>query len=96
MYAVFIEVDTGDADMDAALENLQQNVIPRVREAGARAGYWLDSAGGGSRRVSMMVFDSEDAARAQADSIKVGETPPGAPEGLTIRTVEVSEVVASF
>lgn len=95
MFAVFIEVDTGDADMEAALENLQQNVIPRVREAGARAGYWLDSAGG-SRRVSMMVFDSEDEARAQAATIPVGETPPGAPEGLTIRTVEVSEVVASF
>ncbi len=95
MFAVLIEVDTDGADMEAALKNLQQNVIPRIREAGARAGYWLDSAGG-SRRVSMLVFDSEDAARAQANSLKVGETPPGAPEGLTIRSVEVSEVIASL
>ena len=95
MFAVLIEVDTDGADMEAALKNLQQNVIPRIREAGARAGYWLDSAGG-SRRVSMLVFDSEDAARAQANSLKVGETPPGAPEGLTIRSVEVSEVIASI
>jgi len=95
MFAVFIEADTGDADMDAALTNLKQNVIPRARDAGARAGYWLDSAGG-SRRVSMVVFDSEEAARAMADGLKVGETPPGAPEGLKLRTVEVSEVVASL
>ncbi len=51
-----IEVDTGDADMEAAPENLRQNVIPRVREAGARAGYWLDGTGC-SFRVSMMLFD---------------------------------------
>ena len=95
MFAVFVEVDTGNADMDAAIANLKQNVIPQVREAGARAGYWLDSTGG-SRRVAIMVFDSEEAARAQANGLKVGEAPPGAPEGLTIRTVEVSEVVASL
>ncbi len=95
MFAIFVEVDTGEADMDAAVTNLKQNVIPRLREAGARAGYWLDSVGG-SRRVSIMVFDTEEAARAMADGMKVGETPAGAPEGLKLRTVEVSEVVASL
>lgn len=98
MYAVLVEVDTDGADMDAARENLEQNVIPRLREAGARAAYWLaaGAAGGGTRRVGVMVFDTEDAANAQASALKVGETPAGAPEGITIRSVEVSEVVASL
>ncbi|MEO6571835.1 MAG: hypothetical protein ABIO83_09830 [Ilumatobacteraceae bacterium] len=95
MFAIFVEVETGDADMDAALTDLKQNRIPHLREAGARAGYWLDSVGG-SRRVSMMVFDTEQAARAVADGMKVGETPAGAPEGLKLRTVEVSEVLANL
>ncbi len=95
MFAVLVEVDRGDADPTAAIEHVRQNVVPMVREAGARAAYWLDSADR-SRRVAIMVFDSEEAARAQADGIKVGETPPGAPDGVTIRTVEVSEVIASI
>jgi hypothetical protein len=31
-----------------------------------------------------------------ADRLKVGETPPGAPEDLEVRRVEVNEVVASL
>jgi hypothetical protein len=95
MFAVFIEIDTGDADMDVAVTNLKQNIIPRIRDAGARAGYWLDGAAGGSR-VAIVVFDSEETARAVAAGYKVGETPAGAPEGLKLRTVEVREVVASL
>ena len=95
MFAVLVEVDRGDADPAAAIENVRQNVIPLVREAGARAAYWLDSADR-SRRVSIIVFDSEEAARAMADGIKVGETPRGAPEGIKFRSAEVSEVSASI
>lgn len=96
MYAVMVEIDTNGADMDAALENLKTNVIPRLREAGARAGYWLARAPGAQHRISFMMYDTEEAARSQADAMKVGETPPGAPEGITVRSVEVSEVVANF
>lgn|GEM_PF-2195597 len=96
MYAVVVEIDTNGADMDAALENLKTNVVPRLREAGASAAYWLAGAPGAQHRVSFMVYDTEEAARAQADVMKVGETPPGAPKGITVRSVEVSEVVASL
>jgi hypothetical protein len=95
MFAVLVEVDTGGiADMDAARKHLNQTVVPQVRDAGARAAYWLESRG--SRGVSMFVFDTEEVARAMAGGLKVGETPAGAPEGVKVRTVEVSEVVASL
>lgn len=93
MFAVYIEVDPGDADgaqREGMRTTLNQVVVPRIRDAGARAGYWLD----GSRAV--MVFDSEEAAREVAGRMKVGETPPGAPEVYKVRAVEVSEVVASL
>ena len=43
-----------------------------------------------------MVFETEAEAQAVADRFEVGESPdPSAPEGITFRTVEVREVIAS-
>jgi len=94
MYAVFVEVNADASLEDQARKVLQETIAPRARDAGARAGYWLSAQGG--RGVSVTVFDSEEAARHQADQLKVGETPLGAPPGVTFRTVEVREVLASL
>ena len=94
MYAVFVEVNADTSLEDQARKVLQETIAPRARDAGARAGYWLSAQGG--RGVSVTVFDSEEAARHQADQLKVGETPLGAPPGVTFRTVEVREVLASL
>ena len=94
MYAVFVEVNADASLEDQARKVLQETIAPRARDAGARAGYWLSAQGG--RGVSVTVFDSEEAARHQADQLKGGETPPGAPPGVTVRTVEVREVLASL
>lgn len=95
MFAVFIEADASDADMDAGMTHLKETVVPRVRDEGARAGYWINRAAG-TQRVAMVLFDTEEAARAMAGRLKVGESPDGAPESLILRTVEVSEVMASL
>jgi hypothetical protein len=66
-----------------------------ARDAGATAGYWLAPAGG--RGVSVVVFDTEDAATAVAARFRVGEPPmPDAPPGITVKTVEVREVLAAL
>ncbi len=45
----------------------------------------------------MVVFETEAEARALADRFEVGQPPdPSAPEGITFRTVEVREVIASL
>ena len=94
MYALFTEVNADESQAEAGREFLNQVVAPRARQSGAKAGYWLAANDG--RGVSIVVFDTEDAARAVASMFTVGQPPgPGAPEGVTVRTVEVREVLAS-
>jgi hypothetical protein len=94
MYAVLIEVNADESHVDAARDYLPKTAVPMVRDAGAKAGYWLAPQNG--RGLSVVVFDSEDEARTVAAQIEVGEPAmPGAPEGVTVKTVEVREVIAS-
>jgi hypothetical protein len=94
MYAVFVEVNADESTTEDARKRINETVAPAVRERGAKAGYWLAAQGG--RGVSIVVFESEDEARDMASVMQVGQPPaPNAPEGVTIRTVEVREVLAS-
>ena len=62
--------------------------IPRVSQApGFVAGYWTRKDNKG---VSMIVFDSEDAAQAASEQI-----PSGMPDSVTLDDIEVREVVAN-
>lgn len=95
MHAVFIEVDNdGSSNNDEVRTALEQGAVPRMRAVGARGAFWLAPAGG--RGVSVVVFDSEAEATTAAADLHVGERPAGAPEGITFRTVEVREVLASL
>ena len=94
MYAVLVEVNADESMTEAARKYLNETVAPRARERGAKGGYWLAPAGG--RGASIVVFESEDEARALANLMEVGKPPgPDSPEGVTVRTVEVREVLAS-
>lgn len=95
MHAVFVEVDVQDGvSVDEARKRLQENAPRMARQAGARAGYWLHPQNG--RGVSLVVFDSEDEAQKLASHFHVGEAPLNAPAGITFRTVEVREILASM
>ena len=95
MYAVFTELDVpSDASEDQARQTLNSGAIPMVKGMGATAGYWLTVQGG--RGVSVVVFPDEDSAKKMASMLSVGDPPPGAPEGVTFRTVEVRQVLAHF
>lgn len=95
MHAVFVEVDVQDGvSVDEARKRLQETALPMARGAGARAGYWLAPQSG--RGVSVVVFDSEDEAQKLASHFQVGESPRNAPPGITFRTIEVREVLASL
>ena len=85
MHAVVVRVRI--AEEGAALSALRNEVVPQVSQApGFVAGYWTrkDNAG-----LSMIVFESEDAARTVSERI-----PGTVPEGVTLENVEVREVVA--
>jgi hypothetical protein len=86
MHAVVVRVSIKDTEN--ATSELQENVVPRVSQApGFVAGYWTRKDGGG---LSMIVFESEDAAQAAAEQI-----PSVVPESVDLQDVEVREVVAN-
>jgi len=87
MHAVVVRVKIGDVEI--ARKGLREQIVPRVRQApGFVAGYWTGSEDGHDG-LSMLVFESEDAARAAAEMVSSGT----APETVTLEGVEVREVV---
>jgi hypothetical protein len=85
MHGVVVRVSI--QDREAATAALRERVVPGVSQApGFVAGYWLGTEEDG---LSVVVFESEDAARAMADRVR-----SLAPEQVTVEEVEVREVVA--
>ena len=88
MYAVLVKVSISDAEN--AQKELRETVVPRVSQLpGFVAGYWTRSDDGSNGR-SMIVFESQEAARTAAERIGAS-----VPQGVTFEGAEVREVVAS-
>ena len=88
MHAVLVRVSI--SDFEGAQRELQETVVPRVSQLpGFVAGYWTRSEDGSNGR-SMIVFDSEQAARTAAEGI--GQSVPA---GVAFESAEVREVVAN-
>ena len=88
MHAVVVKVSIQDVERGEAM--LREQIVPRVSQApGFVAGYWTRSDDDG---LSMIVAESEDAARAIAQQIESGGPPSDA---VTLEGVEVREVVAN-
>jgi hypothetical protein len=86
MHAVIFDVEI--VDMERATANLSTNVVPGAAQApGFVAGYWLNL--GNDRGHSVIVFESEEKARAYMDS---GEPPP--PDLVKFLGAQIVEVAA--
>ena len=86
MHAVVARVTISDPE--SAEPVLREQVVPRVSQApGFVAGYWTRKHNSG---LSMTVWESEDAANTASEMVR-----SMAPEGVTVESVEVREVVAS-
>ena len=86
MHAVVVKVTIND--LGAANDALREQVVPRVSQApGFVAGYWTRKDDTG---LSMVVFESEDAAQAASEQI-----PNGIPDSVNLEDIEVREVVAN-
>jgi hypothetical protein len=88
MHALVVRVSISDAEQ--ARKVLEEQVVPQVSQApGFVAGYWTWSQER-NNGLSMIVFDSADGARGAEERIS-----GLAPEGVTVDSTEVREVVAS-
>jgi hypothetical protein len=85
MHAVVVRVTI--KDQEPAERQLREQVVPRMSQSpGFVAGYWTRKDNGG---LSMILFESEDAATRASEMI-----PSTVPEFVTLEGVEVREVVA--
>ena len=85
MHAVVVKVTVNEAEV--ALSVLRDQAVPRVSQApGFVTGYWTRRENGG---LSMIVFDSEDAAKAATELVLSGR-----PDAVTLESIEVRQVVA--
>jgi hypothetical protein len=85
MHAVVVRVTINDEE--AADRALREQVVPRASQApGFVAGYWTRKDNTG---LSMILFESEDAATRASEQI-----PSMVPEHVSLEGVEVREVVA--
>ena len=93
MYALVINVTIHNADRTR--EMLNSRVVPQVSGApGFKTGYWTWPTGGeASNGLSMIIFDSEENARAAGD--RVSTVAAAGRDDVTLDSVEVREVVAS-
>ncbi len=93
MHAVLVEVDTsGQLDPDVGLKNLREQVVPTVSQsAGFQAGYWLRPLAD-ARGTSLVLFDTEENARAAAEGFDVGSS---LGPGVTVVRKELREVAVS-
>jgi hypothetical protein len=93
MYALVVRVTIHNADRTR--EVLTSQVVPQISAApGFKSGQWTWSTGGGELNgLSMIIFDTEENARAAGERIRaVAES---APDDVTLEGTEVREVVAS-
>jgi hypothetical protein len=88
MHAVVVNVTIGGLDPSEAETLLREQVVPRVSGApGFVAAYWTRKDNQG---LSMSIWQSEDDANSASEMVR-----SAAPEGVTVDSVEVREVVAS-
>ena len=86
MHAAMVRVTIHDREQAEGF--LKEHIVPALSQApGFVAGYWTNIEG--NQGASMVVFESEEAARQAFDE---GERPPA--EVATIESIEVGEVVA--
>ena len=90
MHAVVVRVNI--KDREAAEKMLREEVVPRVTQApGFQAGYWT-RAEDGSNGMSMLVFESEQAAQGAKQALE--QNLPNE-EAVEFQGAEVREVVES-
>ena len=93
MHALVVRVTIHNADRTREVLNSQ--VVPGVSGApGFKTGYWTWATGAGETNgLSMIIFDSEENARAAGD--RISAIAADSRDDVTLDGVEVREVVAS-
>lgn len=89
MYAVFVVSEIDPKRLDEADTMLRGTLAPKIKAApGFVSGTWARAAGGGEAR-SMVLFETEEAAKATFEAVASGMPADGP---VTIKTSSILEV----
>jgi hypothetical protein len=92
MHAVIAHVKIDPGEEDAARKMLSEVVVPMTKGfSGFSGGTWCRALEG-DRGISVLLFETEQAARAAAEQMLSEGPPPGMP--VTRESVDVFEVLA--
>jgi hypothetical protein len=90
MFAVVVREAGDAAQINGSGSMVSANVAPRVREApGFVSALWMSDGAG--RTLNVLVFDSEEAARAVLEAARTAPRPPF----MRVESVDVFSVLAS-
>ena len=90
MFAVVVREAGDAAQIDGSGSMVRANVAPRVREApGFVSALWMSDGAG--RTLNVLVFNSEEAARAAVEAARTAPRPPF----MRVESVDVFRVLAS-
>ncbi len=88
MHALVMTVSIAPGQFESAHQQLQSQVIPRVKQMpGFVRGYWTVNAGH-DRGTSLVVFDTEQNAQSAVTGARTNPLPPG----VALVNVEIAEV----
>ncbi len=74
MHAVVVREAGEAAQIEGSVGHLETNVVPRLRDApGIVSALWMSDGSGGT--LNVLVFDSEDAARAALERVRDAPRP---------------------
>jgi hypothetical protein len=91
MYAVVVRESGQTEAIEGSEAHLAANVVPRVRQApGAVSALWMTDGSGGT--LNVLVFESEETARAALQPIRNAPRPGF----ITLNSAEVYRVLADF
>ena len=91
MHGVIVQVKIDPSREDEARRLLREAVVPRAKQlAGFVGGNWLRALDG-DRGTSVLLFESEEAARAAAERIRSEGPPAGTP--VELEAVDAYEVL---
>jgi hypothetical protein len=92
MHGVMVQVKVDSSREDEARKLLHELVVPGAKAlTGFQKGIWLRALDGDAGR-SVLLFESEDAARTAVEEIRSQGPPPGVP--VTLESVDAYEVLA--
>lgn len=90
MHAVLVSVTIDEDRVDEAQQLLRERIVPGVKQLpGAVSGVWIEPQAG--QGYSTVVFDSEENAKAAADSVA-----QRLPEFVKLNFAQVQPVAAHF